>query len=1175
MSKIFTRISEFFRNDHRAYILPLVLLAAVAFLVFRPREDLTEVAARHLSSRLSHRMEVLVSYMDKAIATPRGGWPEMKELPEDMTIYRYFGDSLDSWNHQFPLDNDELNTSQVFANMASLRPNITSSPLSEVDTTIRFMSFGPKWYLVKAISDGAGSKVIGGLEVKNSSDGTTVNGVNRRLKLPDVFSLYPLHYGDGAEVKIGGRPLMKLIREGSPSAPILPESGIIWFIVALLLSVNFGVLYTHKNIRHLSISIAAIAVVTGGMYFLGRLISSAWIFSPLVYADGSVFYSLGAVLIINLAISLVFLSLYICRLPLVRYFRNRGAKIYAALAGAVCLTLALLVLYISTSLKSIIVNSNISLELFKIGEVSWYTVYIYLSYIFLFSTSVLLLVFLRPWLKDRFSLNINFLSKTSRFAAAVFCAICFVSLTAVKGLEREERQIQVWANRLALDRNLAFELQILIVENAIANDAFISSVAMEKRDYSILLNRITENYLGRMSQDYDIGVYIYREKEANPELMKFFTDRLAVGTPISPGSRFVYTRSALGRSQYTGRFLYYNAASGLTNLFLTIESKSEKDDIGYSAVLGSSAPGSIVLPHQYSFARYLNGKLINYKGNYAYPTVMEGRFEDHIGGDIQSGGYEHFIRAVSGDEVIVISRQSFDFTSYLLAGFMVALAVLFFLGIFSVDRARRSAFANNYFRSTINTVLYFSLLGTLVVMALVSVLFVYRRNEANVMNLMTSKIGTIQSIVQAGCRFYSSYEDFDSQAAGQMLSEIADYTKSDITLYTTKGKVFKTTRPEVFERMIWGRRADEDAYRSIMYENKRFFIHKEKVFGRSYYAMYAPVFNGEGKTLAILCSPYTDTGLEFRTEAVFHTLFIVTIFFILLLLARSITERIVNRMFSPLIEMGRKMISARSEGLEYIIYEREDEISALVRAYNLMVRDLSESSKQVAQAERDKAWSEMARQVAHEIKNPLTPIKLQIQRIIRLREKGDASWPQKFEDMAPLILESIDSLTDTANEFSTFAKLYSEEPVTIDLDKLIADQVSLFDGRSGVKLQYIGLKGAKIVGPKPQLTRVIVNLLTNAFQAVENQPQEGQVMVSLRNSSREGYYDVVIEDNGPGVKDENRARLFTPNFTTKSGGTGLGLAICKNILERCGGEISYSKSFTLGGACFTFRLPKA
>ena len=271
-------------------------------------------------------------------------------------------------------------------------------------------------------------------------------------------------------------------------------------------------------------------------------------------------------------------------------------------------------------------------------------------------------------------------------------------------------------------------------------------------------------------------------------------------------------------------------------------------------------------------------------------------------------------------------------------------------------------------------------------------------------------------------------------------------------------------------------------------------------------------------------------------------------------------------------------------GLEYIIYKREDEISTLVEAYNRMVHDLSDSTRKLAQAERDKAWSEMARQVAHEIKNPLTPIKLEIQRLIRLKQKNDPSWEEKFDKVSSVILEHIDILTDTANEFSTFAKLYSEKPVELDLDKIIREQLTIFDNRENISISYMGLDKAMVMAPKPQLIRVFVNLMTNAIQAIEIQqkedyeagrePAKGKIAIFIRNSMKDGYYDIVFEDNGPGVKEENLGKLFTPNFTTKSSGTGLGLAICRNIVEKCNGEILYQRSFVMKGACFTVRLPK-
>ena len=367
--------------------------------------------------------------------------------------------------------------------------------------------------------------------------------------------------------------------------------------------------------------------------------------------------------------------------------------------------------------------------------------------------------------------------------------------------------------------------------------------------------------------------------------------------------------------------------------------------------------------------------------------------------------------------------------------------------------------------------------------------------------------------------------------------------------------------------MLVSDRMDEDAYKNIVYRNKRYFINRETIGQKRCYSLYAPLFNDNGRMVAILCSPYTDENYDFEMEAVMHLVTIISVFLILLLLARFMSGTLVDRMLAPIVEIGRRMNRTNIDNFEYIEYDRKDEISDLVDAYNLMVDDLAESTKKLAQAERDKAW-----------------MKLQLQRLIRLKQRGAEGWEDKFDEVAKVVLDHIDILTDTANEFSTFAKLYTEEPSRIDLDTLLQEEISMFDNKDNIEFTYVGMEGAAVMGPKPQLTRVFVNLITNSVQAIEIQQQEaadagrepvrGRIMVSLRNSSKEGFYDIVFEDNGPGVKPENQPKLFTPNFTTKSAGTGLGLAICRSILEKCGADIAYSKSFSLEGACFTVRYPK-
>ena len=1173
----------------KAWILLVVAAVAVvgASLYARRGTDFTEVAARKVSSVLAKRMAVLDGYTRSALAQEHDQWMDLEGLPEDMVVYRYAGDTLQSWCHQFTIDNDDISNRVLVQRFPNLRYNLVS-PLSQVDTLVNLLNIGPKWYLTYSRTGDDGCLVIAGLEVKNSMDGSTVNGVNPRLGLADHFSLYPISWSGGAAVSVDGRPLIKIIQENARSNPMLPSAASVWACVFLLLGASFLFLNYHKSLRNLWIVLFFQTALLAAFYLFGpSLQQTSELFSPTLYADGPWRYSLGAVLIVNLLIVVVILSVYTVRFQLLRRVLETQRR-RSVTALLLIVAMAALAVYVHISFRSILVNSNITLELYKVATLSWYTAAVYLSWLSLLLMLPLLLQMLRPMLRHRFGIRYNVFSRGIRTAFAILFAVYMVSVSSVLGFHRERSRVEIWANRLAIDRDLAFEIQLRSVEASIADDPLITTLISEGLDYRIILNRINENYLGRAAQDYDLSLSLFRDASPDPYALAYFNEIIRTGVQISDDSRFLYTQTANGRPQYTGVFTYYSPSLGVTRLLLGIQSKADREGRGYAALTDNTTSGAVVLPARYSYAKYLGEKLVSYRGDYAYPTVLTGRLrtaDDEGDGYIVLDGYVHFLSRISDEEHIVISRVNEEFTHYMVAGFLVALTAFFILSLLALGNRRRGVFEKNYYKSRMNTVLFLSLIATLIVMAAISVLFVYRRNEANVMKLMTSKVSTVQALVQADARFFQTIEDFDSQESVSRLTDISEYTKSDITLYNTAGRVWRSTSPEVFERMLVGARTNEDAYRSLVYEHRRYYIHRERLGGRSFYMMYAPVFNEAGTLLAILATPYTDTGLEFRNEAVFHSIFIITAFLILLLLTRWVTTRQVDKMFRPLIDMGSKMVSARTGGLEYIIYDREDEISSLVRAYNLMVHDLSESSKQAAQVERDKAWSEMARQVAHEIKNPLTPIKLQIQRIIRLKNRGDADWGEKFAQMAPVILDSIDGLTDTANEFSTFAKLYSEAPVEIDLDRLATDQVALFDEKDNITFQYIGLQGAVISGPKPQLTRVFVNLLTNAVQAVENQqkedeaeglePKQGRINLSVRNSMREGFYDIVFEDNGPGVGDENRARLFTPNFTTKSSGTGLGLAICKNILERCGGEIVYSRSFTLGGACFTIRYPKA
>lgn len=1149
-----------------------VLAFVLAFSTPRTPGD-TAAAARRAQRRIASRMATLESLSAKALAQDPSDWLDLGRVPEDMVIYRYCSDTLESWVNKFPQINDDIKPRPEFSDIITLRGN-PQSPLLQVRDSVSYMSFGSKWYLVKAASKG-NVKVISALEIVDSQSGG-YNGVNPHLWVNEKYSVRPLSDNGGSAVYVDRQPQFKIVYEslaGKASADPLMVG------IAIVLLVASGMLFqTSRNtLRRYCIVISGLLLVAVLIYFWGR--SAQWelsLFSPTLFAGGAFLYSLGAVIIINFAILLMSVSTYLARTSIVARFSDRKGKtgIFVATLAAVLLIL----FYSHIALKSIVLNSSISLELYKLSEMSAFTGLVYLSFLTMLLSIPLLLQLLLPFAKEKYGVQADSLSHLSRLCFSIFIALYLVIITSVLGFRKEQSRAEMWAYRLAFDRDIRLEMRLERIEQQIADDAVISALSAFDNTAQTIENRLANEHMFRIDQGYDVSVYVLNSYSNTQRNFEVFNSHVRGGIPLSENSRFLYVNPNGSHSYYAGIFLYSNENVGASTVLITIEPRNINDIKGYSSIFGITPPGKIVLPAEYSYAWYDEGRLQVFKGDYAFPTELDGEMNRRIHEDqvskLTAGGYTHFIFTLGNDETVIISRQTYSIVNYLVAG--VLLAILFFLMLSLLTYPRKQeedSRERSYYKSRISAVLLTSLTLTLVAMALASVLFVNSRNESNLQTIISDKISSICSMIEAGTKPVNSIRDILTPEFNELLHRVSINTSSDITIYGPSGRVVTSTNPMALERANLGSRIDGDAYKNIVRNSRRYFIKREKSGSVKYYNMYAPLKSASGNVIGILCSPYTDESYDFEKDAVNHSMTIIAVFLLLLLLARFSASTIIDRMFKPLSEVGRKMTDTSLDKLEHIHYDREDEVSSLVDAYNLMVTELSESSKKLAQAERDKAWSGMARQVAHEIKNPLTPMKLQLQRIMRLKAKGDAGWQDKFDEVTTVLLDHIDILTDTANEFSTFAKLYTEEHTEIDLDKVLQEEIAMFDNKGHVKFDYYGFPGTMVMGPKPQLTRVFVNLINNAVQAV-GEKEDARVVVALRNSSRDGFFDIVVEDNGPGVSDENVEKLFTPNFTTKNGGSGLGLAISRSILERCGATIFYNRSFTLGGACFTIQYPK-
>ena len=1128
--------------------------------------------ARRVERVLNRRVAQLDSYAARALEQDPAEWMSFEGMPEDFVLYRYCKDTLQSWCHEFPVSNDDI-TRRVYVPFVA-DPRISAeSPLLQVTDSLGFHNLGPGWYLAKWVGD-ADVRVLAGLEIESDALRGGMGRMGSGRISPRRYSIRPLSVSGGSVVSVEGRPQFKILLE-SLTASGRDASPLLWVSIAAILLAFLLFLSAKRTPRRFACVTLGVLILLAGLYFWGRFSGSrVLLFSPMLYAGGDVLYSLGAVILINLAILICAGCAYMVRRKLWSWMNTRSRRF--AVLGLVLVLAGGVIVYSQAALRSIALNSGFSLEIYKLGQLSPFCVIVYLSFISLLISVPLLLQLAAPALKRRDGRSFDAFSLTGRVLYAVLVAVYLVVTTGVLGFRKEQDRLGLMATRLSFDRDIALELRLRRMEAQIADDMILSALSHFEGTEQSIQSRISDYYFSGANRDYLVSARVFNEYNNTREAAAEFNALLRDGVPIADNSRFLYARHENGRPYYLGVFFYLSEEGNVSRVLVRLEQRESRGGRGYAGIFGFTTPGQVNLPSGYSYARYSGREIKAYKGNYPYPTRADDDLYMQLygseSGHIQAEGYTHFTYVVGDGEAVVISRASVGLLSYIMAGILVGLIAFLSLSIAVLRRPKPAIFQRSYYKSRISGVLLTSLLLTLLVMALVSVLFVYSRNNSNRQTVMSDKIGSIVAMMDAGLQDEESASGINWQSLRSLMERVGKETGSDITLYTPAGRLLMTTTPMVFEQLMVTERMDGTAYYNILYRNRRHYIQQERLGRQKFYSMYAPLFASDGSMIAILCSPYNEDTYDFEEDAVMHSLTIITLFLLFLLMALFMVARIVDRMFKPLSEMSSKMASADLNSLEYINYDRDDEISSIVQAYNRMVTELSESSRKLAQAERDKAWSGMARQVAHEIKNPLTPMKLQLQRVIRLKEKGDPAWQARFEEASQVILDHIDILTDTANEFSTFAKLYTEEPTTIALDTLLHEEISMFDNRENIRFDYLGLSGVKIRGPKPQLTRVFVNLLGNAVQAIGDAP-DGRIIVSLRKSVEDGFWDIVVEDNGPGVSDENVEKLFTPNFTTKNGGSGLGLAISRSILERCGASISYSKSFTLGGACFTVRYP--
>ncbi|WP_302867452.1 ATP-binding protein [Mucilaginibacter sp. L3T2-6] len=601
----------------------------------------------------------------------------------------------------------------------------------------------------------------------------------------------------------------------------------------------------------------------------------------------------------------------------------------------------------------------------------------------------------------------------------------------------------------------------------------------------------------------------------------------------------------------------------------------------------------------YSYAYYSDNKLVTQSGNYVYDlenTDLRGVLKHYIvrttkGPSLhwyqQFTSYSHLIYQPSERNIIVVSKEqnllfiaitsvTFFFVVFLLFSVMVLLMGWLWIRIkiFNIKNNRiRWSFKMNFdlvlYKTRIQLSMILAVVATLLAVGFITFFSISSQYQTQQDKTIREKINRIASAFENNP--YNKYLSNINEESQVDFNAFANTYAADLTLYNSKGMELINTQPKIYDFGLQARRMNARAFINLSKLQKSEFVNDEVIGRLNYKAAYVPIRNADNRTIAYLQYPYFSNQVEYK-ERIGSLLNIMINVYALIFVGIGLFAVIIARQITAPLNFIQFSLSKTTYGKknEPIRWDRNDEIGALVKEYNKMIAALEQSAQKLAQSERETAWREMAKQVAHEIKNPLTPLKLGLQLLDKSWKDKDPKFDQKFERFSKSFVEQIESLSNIASEFSAFAKMPDTRLERLNIFDVLTQAVTIFKQMDNVQIEYAAPEAPFFINAdRDQLLRCFNNLLKNAIEAA---PGDRISVIAINHMITHKNILLTIKDNGNGIPESLREKIFEPNFTTKSSGTGLGLAFVKNSIENAGGKVWFET--TEGqGTTFYFSLP--
>ena len=475
------------------------------------------------------------------------------------------------------------------------------------------------------------------------------------------------------------------------------------------------------------------------------------------------------------------------------------------------------------------------------------------------------------------------------------------------------------------------------------------------------------------------------------------------------------------------------------------------------------------------------------------------------------------------------------------------------------------------YKTRIQVSMIFAVVSTLLIVGILTFISVSNQYLSQQDSIIRDKISRIEIALEKKVGNQDVIVPNEDTQIG--FNTFAEAYSVDLTLFTPAGARLLTTQPKLYESGLMAPQMNARAFIYLARLNKSGFINNEVIGGLNYKAAYAPVRNSKNVVVGYLQLPYFSNETEYRERIGAFLNTMINVYALVLVAIGLFAIGIARQITTPLTLIQQSLsntIYGRKN--EPIKWQHNDEIGSLIKEYNNMIAALENSAQKLAQSERENAWREMAKQVAHEVKNPLTPLKLGLQLLEKAWRDKDPKFDLKFERFSNSFLEQIDSLAKIASEFSNFAKMPETKLELFDIFDIINQTINIFKQTDNLEIIYQAPATPFFINAdKDQVLRSFNNLLKNAIEAV---PADRQGVITLTYTLSSTQIKLAIADNGSGIPEALRERIFVPNFTTKNTGTGLGLALVKNAIEYSGGSISFETHINIG-TTFYISFPAA